>query len=125
MPTFVYSLVGLIFAVLIIAGTVPAGLSMRGYHEGVPVGLIVDLAIFVPPFVTLLVAWVFIAHFLTPLMYRQFCKALTALRHVISIVDEHPGPIILYCLFCFFLGLALIFPMMFLMCATCCIVAIP
>jgi hypothetical protein len=80
-------LVGLIFAVLIIAGMVPAVLSMRGYHEGVPVGLIVDLAIFVPLFVTLLLAWVFTAHFLTPLMYRHRCKALTALRRVISLVD--------------------------------------
>lgn len=118
-------LVGLIFAVLIIAGTVPAVLSMRGYHEGVPVGLIVDLAIFVPLFVTLLLAWVFTAHFLTPLMYRHRCKALTALRRVISLVDGNPGPIVLYCLFCLVLGLVLIFPIMFLMCVTCCIVAIP
>ncbi len=74
-------------------------------------------------FVTCL--WGLLRTFMVPLMYRQRCQAATALREAIGLVRGRPGVCVLYFLFYLVIAVATGIGMFLLMCATCCITAIP
>ena len=81
--------------------------------------------IFAPLFLLLLIAFGLTRELMGPVMYRQRGTALTAFRQVVSLVRGHPGEMLLYVLFLIAVGFATAMGVIFLMCATCCIVLIP
>lgn len=78
-------------------------------------------------FVILLViiAWALIASFMVPVMYRRRCRAYEGFRAALSLIAEHPGEILLYCLFLVVLAIATGLISCLAICATCCIAALP
>ena len=80
------------------------------------VGLIVFL---------LALAWIVIAHFMVPVMYRRRCRAFEAFKSVVSLLGRYPGEFVLYCLFFIVLAIAVAIVGCVVVCATCCIAAIP
>jgi hypothetical protein len=78
-------------------------------------------------FVILLViiAWMLIASFMLPVMYRRRCRAYEAFRAAVSLIAAHPGEIVLFWLFLIVLAIAAGLVSCFAMCATCCIAALP
>jgi hypothetical protein len=62
---------------------------------------------------------------MVPIMYRKRCRARVAFAQTLGLVSSHPGPILLYFLFILLLAVAAVMISCALMCATCCIAAIP
>jgi len=70
-------------------------------------------------------AWIVIAHFMVPVMYRRRCRAFEAFKSVVSLLGRYPGEFVLYCLFFIVLAIAVAIFGCVVVCATCCIAAIP
>jgi len=66
-----------------------------------------------------------VTQFMVPIMYRRRCLAREAFSDVIGLFLAHPGPIILYALFCVVLLLALTIVSSLVTCLTCCIAGLP
>jgi hypothetical protein len=73
----------------------------------------------------LVLAWLLIASFMVPIMYRQRCRPSEAFNIVGRLIAGRPGEILLYCLFLVVLALATVIVACVATCATCCIAAIP
>ena len=70
-------------------------------------------------------AWVLIAHFMLPVMYKRRCRAYEACMAVIALLTQYPGEFVLYCLFFIVLVIGLAIVGCVALCATCCVAAIP
>lgn len=70
-------------------------------------------------------AWILIAHFMVPVMYRRRCRAIEAFKSVASLLGQYPGEFVLYSLFFIVLAIAVGIIGCVVVCATCCIAAIP
>src|SRR5437867_3092982 len=115
----------LIFAALLsFPFTLPIirGVTFLHIHD---VYLISTIAAWAFVVILLLLAWLLIASFMVPVMYRQRCRALKAFGIVVRLIAAYPGEILLYCLFLIVLALATAIVACVATCATCCIAAIP
>jgi hypothetical protein len=65
------------------------------------------------------------AGLMVPIMYRQRYPARLAFAQAVDLVTSYPGPILLYVLFLLLLGVAMVMISCAVICATCCIAAIP
>jgi len=99
----------LIFVLIRHAGVVPLTILILG-----GVGLVL---------IAILVA--LIMHFVVPVMYRQRCEPMEALRQVRTLITTHPGVFFLFVLFFFVLYLAAAVIACLASCVTCCIAALP
>lgn len=118
-------LVAAIFAGFIILAAVPAVIMVHDSAGSFPKGLIIELIIFVPLFLVLVIVWALISVFMVPVMYRQRCKAMQGLREVVSLIKRYPGEFVLFFLFSIALGIATVIVLVVMICATCCLVLIP
>jgi hypothetical protein len=98
------------------------GVTLLHIHD---VYLISTIAAWAFVVIILVLAWSLIANFMVPVMYVQRCRASKAFRIVAGLIANHPGEIVLYCLFLIVLALATGIVTCFATCATCCIAAIP
>lgn len=98
------------------------GVTLPHIHD---VYLISTIAAWAFVVIILVLAWSLIANFMVPVMYVQRCRACKAFRIVAGLIANHPGEIVLYCLFLIVLALATGIVTCFATCATCCIAAIP
>jgi hypothetical protein len=85
----------------------------------------VMIALFVFAILAIVFAWALVAHIMVVVMYRQRCGAVESFRTAISLVSNYPGEITLYCLFWIALGIGAAIAACVVLCATCCIAAIP
>lgn len=70
-------------------------------------------------------AYVVVAWFMVPVMYRQRCRALAAFKKVIKLIASYPGPFVLYALFMIVLIVGGTLLSCLITCLTCCLAAIP
>jgi hypothetical protein len=125
---FLFSIVVAIVVLGIIAiAFVPILLPfLQGWAGGVAAfSLTFGIVFVVGTVLFIAVAWSLISQLMVPVMYRQRCRAAEAFREVIALITKHPGPIILYLLFLFVLGIAAAMVACLSACITCCITAIP
>jgi hypothetical protein len=85
----------------------------------------IGLVFFIAVVLVIAVAWSLISQLMVPIMYRRRCSAMEAFRAAVGLIKKYPGPIILYLLFLFVLGMASAMVACLLACVTCCITAIP
>ena len=70
-------------------------------------------------------AWALVSHFIVPVMYKRRCRAYQGFRAVASLVASYPGEFVLYGLFFTVLVIGTVIIGCVVVCATCCIAAIP
>jgi hypothetical protein len=70
-------------------------------------------------------AWALVAHIMVAVMYRRRCSAIEGFRAASALVSNYPGEITLYCLFWIALGIGTVIAACVVLCATCCIAALP
>jgi len=70
-------------------------------------------------------AFMTIAQFVAPLMYRRRCTAWPAFADLVSLLGKHLGLFVLYFLFLIVIGLAVAILVVAATCMTCCIAALP
>jgi hypothetical protein len=87
--------------------------------------LISMIALWAVSIFLLATAWVLVSHFMIAVMYRRRCRAYEGCRAVLSLIATYPGEITLYCLFCIALFIGTAFVACVLVCATCCLAALP
>lgn len=119
-------LVGLIFVTGLALAGAPIWLpwALRGtLPEGATV--IVGLLLLASVMLTGGLGWAMASYFMVPIMYRRRCRAWTALRESVGLIVSEPWPVILFFLFSVVLALAVIIMACLLVCATCCLAAIP
>jgi hypothetical protein len=130
---FLFSLVAaLIFIAFAALVSLPLIImAMKGHdyfylhRDRLDVYALLAIAAWVFVIVLVIVAWMLIASFMVPVMYRRRCRAYEAFRAALSLISTHPGEIVLYCLFLIVLAMASGLIGCFLICATCCIAALP
>lgn len=88
-------------------------------------GYVIYLVVSAGLFMLIAIAWSVAVWFVVPVMYRRRCSAWAALLEVAALVAANPVPFILYVLFTLVLLMAGGIASCVLMCATCCIAAIP
>src|SRR5205085_12565268 len=76
-------------------------------------------------FFVLILGWTLISQIMAPVMYRRKCRAMEGFRAACALIADYPGEIVIYCLFWFVLGLAVVMVSCLVTCATCCLAAVP
>jgi hypothetical protein len=126
---FLFSLlVGLLVVAIIAIAFVPVLLPfIQGWKEGAALvaSLTFGIVLLVSVVFVIAVAWSLVSQLMVPVMYRQRCRALVAFREVVGLIVARPGPIVLYLLFFFVLGLAAAVISCLSLPFTCCVAAIP
>ena len=126
---FFFSLVvGLVALVIVAIASVPVWLPFaRGWTEGAGfvATLSIGIVLLIAVIVLLALALSLLFQLMVPVMYRQRCRALQAFREVVGLILSHPGPMILYLLFCIVLNLGAGVIACLSMPLTCCITLIP
>jgi hypothetical protein len=126
---FFFSLiVGLVVLAIIAIAFVPVLLPfIQGWTEGTAfvASLTVGIVLVVGVILLITAAWGLISQLMVPVMYRQRCLALVAFREVVGLITARPGPMILYLLFFFVLGLGAAMIACVSIPLTCCITMIP
>lgn len=119
----------LIFGALLSVPLVILALKGHSYlslhRDGLDLFAILAIAAWGFTILLVVVAWVLIASFMAPVMYRRRCQPYEAFRAALSLIAAQPGEIVLYCLFLIVLVIAIGLISCFAICATCCIAAIP
>ena len=123
--TFVFIIFAALLALPLIILAIKGGyyLNLRRDHLDIYALLMIGGWIFV--ILLVIVAWVLIATFMVPVMYRRRCPAYEAFCAALSLIAAHPGDILLYCLFLIVLAIATGLISCLAICATCCIAALP
>ena len=125
---FLFSLVVVLTLIgLAIVGTFALALPLiiRGSSSQPGPGLLIAFSLFLICLVSLVFIFAVVTQLMVPMMYRQRCRARHAFAQVVDLVASHPGPILLYVLFLLLLGVAMVVISCAVVCATCCIAAIP
>jgi hypothetical protein len=113
-------------AVMVIAGLVLIVPFIPWHGQAQPgVAFWIGLSLFVFVAVCLAFVWALASQLMVPIMYRQRCLARLAFARAVDLVTSHPGPILLYVLFFLLLAVAAVMISCAVICATCCIAAIP
>jgi len=125
---FLFSLV-VAAAFLLVLGIAGLGFILpfvpRGTHAEPGVGFWIGLSLFAFIIICLAFVWGLFSQLMVPIMYRQRCRARLAFVQVMDLVASHPGPILLYVLFVLVLAVGVVVISCAVVCATCCIAAIP
>jgi hypothetical protein len=87
--------------------------------------LICMIALWVVAILLLAIVWGLITHVMVVIMYRRRCRAVEGFRAAVSLIFQYPGEMTLYCLFWIALVIGTAFAACVLMCATCCLAALP
>jgi hypothetical protein len=112
--------------VMVIAGLVLIVPFIPWHGQAQPgVAFWIGLSLFVFVAVCLAFVWALASQLMVPIMYRQRCLARLAFARAVDLVASYPGPILLYVLFLLLLGVATVMISCAVICATCCIAAIP
>jgi hypothetical protein len=126
---FLFSLlVGLVVVAIVAIAFVPVLLPfIQGWKEGAALvaSLTFGIVLLVSMVLVIAVAWSLVSQLMVPVMYRQRCRAMVAFREVVGLIVARPGPIALYLLFFFVLGLATAVISCLSLPFTCCVAAIP
>jgi hypothetical protein len=125
---FLYSLVVVLGLIgLAVLGTLGLALPLiiRGSGSRPGPGLLIAFCLFLIVLICLALALAVISQLMVPIMYRQRCGARLAFAQVMDLVVSHPRPILLYVLFVLVLAIAVVVISCVVICATCCIAAIP
>jgi hypothetical protein len=126
---FLFSLlVGLVVVAIVAIAFVPVLLPfIQGWKEGAALvaSLTFGIVLLVSVVLVIAVAWSLVSQLMVPVMYRQRCRAMVAFREVVGLIVARPGPIALYLLFFFVLGLATAVISCLSLPFTCCVAAIP
>lgn len=125
---FLFSLLfAVVFVVVVLLAALPLLLPVILHHDTSKPGLWfwIGLGLFMFFILSISIGWAFISHFMTPIMYRQRCRARRAFSQTVSLIMEHPGPMLLYFLFLFVITIGAVILGCAVMCVTCCIAAIP
>lgn len=128
--SYFFFLLGLMFAVLLLAGLMLASVIGLGWlKQGAGetgsitfVGFLIFLCVF---WVSIVIFVSIGTYFMVPVMYRRRCRAVAAFRDVTRLVWHHLGSFFLLCLFEFVLILAVLLIGAIVTCATCCLAALP
>jgi hypothetical protein len=123
-------LLGVMFAVLLMAGLILASLIGLGWlKQGVgetrsitSVGFLIFLCVF---WISIVIFVSIATYFMVPVMYRKRCRAVEAFRDVTLLIWHHLSSFFLLCLFGIVLFLAVLMVGVIVTCATCCLAAIP
>ena len=130
---FLFSLViGLCFWILAALLSLPViifALKSRNYfflhRDQIGIYFILIIAAWLFFILLFLMAWVLIANFMVPVMYRRRCRAMEAFAVVAALIGSHPGETVMYCLFWIVLAIGTALIACLAICLTCCIAAIP
>jgi len=130
---FLFSLlVGLVFFVFAALLSLPfilLAVNSRYYffihRDQLNIYLISAIAAWAFVMILLVLAWSLIANFMVPVMYRRRCRARSAFTIVASLLGRYPGEFVLYCLFFIVLAIGTLILGCVVVCATCCVAAIP
>jgi len=130
---FLFSLlVGLfffVFAALLSLPFILLAVNSRYYffihRDQLNIYLISAIAAWAFVMILLVLAWSLIANFMVPVMYRRRCRARSAFTIVASLLGRYPGEFVLYCLFFIVLAIGTLILGCVVVCATCCVAAIP
>ena len=87
--------------------------------------LVCMIALWVVAILMLAIVWGLIAHVMVVIMYRRRCGSVEGFRAAVSLISHYPGEITLYCLFWIALVIGTAVCACILMCATCCLAALP
>ena len=128
--SYFFFLLGLMFAVLLLAGLMLASVIGLGWlKQGAgetgsitSIGFLVFLGVF---WVSIVIFVSIATYFMVPVMYRRRCRAVAAFRDVTLLIWHHLGSFFLLCLFEFVLILAVLLIGAIVTCATCCLAALP
>jgi hypothetical protein len=128
--SYFFFLLGLMFAVLLLAGLMLASVIGLGWlKQGAgetgsitSIGFLVFLGVF---WVSIVIFVSIATYFMVPVMYRRRCRAIAAFRDVTRLIWHHLGSFSLLCLFEFVLILAVLLIGAIVTCATCCLAALP
>ena len=126
---FLFSLLVTFFFFVMAAGlAVPfllpimRGVTFLHLHDSY---LICMVALWVVAMLLLAIVWGLIAHVMVVIMYRRRCRSVEGFRAAVSLISHYPGEITLYCLFWIALVIGTAMSACILMCATCCMAALP
>jgi hypothetical protein len=108
------------FIVLLLGGMLL--LNHRAHHG---VASVLSLVLVGIGLVLLLSLFGLLIHFVAPVMYRRRCKAWPAFVDLVSLLGKHVGVFVLYFLFSIVVGIGIALAVFVVICATCCIAAIP
>jgi len=128
--SYFFFLLGLMFAVLLLAGLMLASVIGLGWlKQGAgetgsitSIGFLVFLGVF---WVSIVIFVSIATYFMVPVMYRRRCRAIAAFRDVTRLILHHLGSFFLLCLFGIVLILAVLLIGAIVTCATCCLAALP
>jgi len=127
--SLVVSFVFIIFAALLVLPLIILAIKGRYYfnlhRDRLDLSVLLAIAGWVFVVLLVIIAWVLIASFMLPVMYRRRCRAYEAFCAALSLIAAHPGEILLYCLFLIALAVATGLISCLVICATCCIAALP
>lgn len=108
------------FVVLLVAAML---LLNHGEHHGV--GRVLFLVLGGFGIFLLLGVFGLLIQFVAPVMYRRRCRAWPAFVDLVTLLGNHLGLFVLYFLFSLVVGLGIAMATFMVVCATCCIAAIP
>jgi hypothetical protein len=120
LATLVIIGVAAVFVVLIIGGAMLLNHRQTSAPVVVLLLILLGLGLFL-----LLSLFAMVIQFVAPVMYRQRCKAWAAFVDLMALLGRHFGVFVLYFLFAIVIGIGMAIVMVVVMCATCCIAAVP
>lgn len=117
-----------VLVLLAMSLSLPLVIAIAG-GKGVPhrhgVLLICMILIWAVIVVIVTIGWAVLSHIMVISMYRRRSRAAEEFRRAITLISNYPGEITLYCLFSIAIAIAAVFASCTVLCATCCIAAIP
>jgi len=122
---FVFVIFAALLALPLISLAIKGHYYLHLHRDRLDIYLLLAIAAWVFVILLVIIAWALIASFMLPVMYHRRCRAYEAFRAALSLIAAHPGEIVLYCLFLIVLAIATGLISCFVMCATCCVAAIP
>jgi hypothetical protein len=123
--TFVFIIFAALLALPLIVMAINGRYYLHLHRDRLDVYVILAIAAWVFVILLVIIAWALIATFMVPVMYRRRCRAYEGFRAVLALIASHPGEILLYCLFLIILAIATGLISCLVICATCCIAALP
>ena len=123
--TFVFIIFAALFALPLILLAIKGHYDLHLQHDRLDIFEILAIAGWAFVILLMIVAWALVATFMVPVMYCRRCRAYEAFCAVLSLIAAHPGEILLYCLFLVVLAIATGLVSCLVICATCCVAALP
>ena len=125
---FVFLLVATLALLAVVAAFIVlllGGMLLLNYRAHHGVASVLSLVLVGIGLFLLLSLFGLLIQFVAPVMYRRRCKAWPAFVDLVSLLGKHVGVFVLYFLFSIVVGVGIALAMFAVICATCCIAAIP